>query len=457
MFIRQKILIVEDMPSLSLIAKECLMADGFMTETAETGAAALRATSRFRPDAILLDLGLPDMDGLQVLKQLRAEGVHCVIIIMTAQNSLRIAIDAMQAGADDFITKPFEPDLLPISVRKALEKKRLEKLVSALEDSSRVRFQGFIGAAPEMRAVYHQIENAAASQAAVIVNGESGTGKELAAQAIHALSGRRGGEIVALNCAAIPASLLESEIFGHVKGAFTGATENRKGAAALAHKGTLFLDELTEMPMDLQSKLLRFVQTGTYTPLGGSRAEKADIRFICATNREPMGAIRDGRLREDLFYRLAVIPISLPPLRERGDDVLLLASHFLATAAQQENRIFTSIAADARSALLAHAWPGNVRELENVIRRAVIMNKGEVLTAAMLSFARKETKSAPAEPVSASPLLFATPEDIRPMAQVELDVIERAIKACGGNISEAARRLAIHPVTIHRKRKAAGV
>jgi two-component system repressor protein LuxO len=300
-----------------------------------------------------------------------------------------------------------------------------------------------------MQAVYRVIEAAAPSRATVFVTGESGTGKELAASAVHRLSPRAAGPFVPINCAAIPRDLIESEIFGHVRGAFTGAVADRQGAAQAADGGTLFLDEICEMDLALQGKLLRFVQTGQFTPVGASRPVSVDVRFVCATNRDPLAEVKAGRFREDLYYRLHVVPLRLPPLRERGEDVILLAEAFLARAAAEEGRRFRRLSPDAKAALLAHSWPGNVRELENAIRGAVVLADGEELTAEMLP---ASVRLSP--PSRRAPPPAADPSAILPLAEVERRAIEAAIAACGGNIPRAAAALGISPSTLYRKRAA---
>lgn len=449
----KNVLIIEDTLTLALIYEQCMQNSGYTTQVVETGAGALAAVERQTPDVILLDVNLPDIDGLDLLQQLQLLKVPAVIIVMTGQASVNVAVKAMQIGADDFLAKPIDPERLRATVAHALERRRLQKLVETYEGSQRTHFCGFIGGSPEMRAAYNIIENAAQSNVSVMVMGESGTGKELAAQAIHNLSMRCDNPMIAFNCAAIPHDLLESEIFGHVKGAFTGAMNNRDGAAKLAHNGTLFLDELTEMPLSLQSKLLRFIQTGSYTPVGSSTPQQSNIRFICATNRNPMQAIAQGFLREDLYYRLAVIPLMLPPLRERHDDIILLAEHFLLKAAEQEQKPFKGFLNDAKTMLKDYQWPGNVRELENVIRRTVVMNNAEMVTSEMLQFITEHNKATNKKTFSLSTTgeLFNGPEDIFPMEVIEEMIIKAAIAACGGNLTDAARRLKISPATIHRR------
>ncbi|MFO0466789.1 MAG: sigma-54 interaction domain-containing protein, partial [bacterium] len=329
-------------------------------------------------------------------------------------------------------------------------------------------FAGFIGAAPAMQAVYRILENAAASRATVFVTGESGTGKELAAEAVHSISPRKAGPFIAINCAAIPKDLIESEIFGHVRGAFTGAVADRIGAARAADGGTLFLDEICEMDLALQGKLLRFIQTGTFQPVGSGKTLQTDVRFVCATNRDPLEEVRAGRFREDLYYRLHVIPVPLPPLRDRGDDVLALAEAFLTKSAAEEGKRFQRFDAEARAMLMRHTWPGNVRELENAIRTAVVLHDGDVVTAAMLPATVRDggAKPAPApappppEPEIVKPApppltlrAAETTKRIRPLAETEREAIEEAVKLCGGNIAKAAAFLGISPSTLYRKQE----
>jgi two-component system repressor protein LuxO len=304
-----------------------------------------------------------------------------------------------------------------------------------------------------MQRVYRTIEAAARSSASVFITGESGTGKELAAQALHRLSPRAAKRFVALNCGAIPRDLLESTIFGHVKGAFTGATADQEGAAMRADGGTLFLDELGEMEMELQTKLLRFIQTGQYERVGEGRTRPADIRFVAATNRDPAEAVRQGRLREDLFYRLYVVPLELPPLRDRGEDILLIARRFLAEFSKQEGRAFAGFSPEAEARLIGYGWPGNVRQLQNVVRNAVVLNDGALLTETMLPPLPGTATPTPATlPEAASPMPPDT--QIRRLADVERDYIEHAIRVCDGNILVAARKLGISASTIYRKKEA---
>jgi two-component system repressor protein LuxO len=310
---------------------------------------------------------------------------------------------------------------------------------------------GFIGASPAMQAVYAQIDRVACSKAPAFITGESGTGKEVCAAAIHARSLAKG-EFVAINCSAIPRELMESEIFGHVKGAFTGAHEDRVGAAELAHGGTLFLDEICEMDLALQAKLLRFVQTGRVRRVGDVHEREVELRFVCATNCDPAEAVAAGRLRGDLFYRLHVLPLHLPPLRERGGDVRLLAQAFLARFAAEERRGFRGFDPEAEAALEAYPWPGNVRELQNVLRRAVVLHDGERLTAEMLALPGAGRCAILSPPLPAASL--PRPHPIDPFWRQEQKIIESALAAFGGNTARAAAALEISPSTIYRKRQA---
>ena len=289
-----------------------------------------RFISASPPELVLLDLQLPDMDGQEIQRWIREQGYPCSIIVLTGHSSVDIAVEMMRTGVEDFIEKPVNANRLKTTVRNLLDRSRLQNLVDVYQSTfERKNYHGFIGSSLPMQAVYRIIDAAALSKATVFITGESGTGKEVCAEAIHKQGMRANQPFIALNCSAIPGDLMESEIFGHVKGAFTGAAANRDGAATLADGGTLFLDEIGEMSMDLQAKLLRFIQSSSFQKVGSSKQESVDVRFICATNRDPLQAVADGSLREDLYYRLHVVPVHLPPLRERSDDIMEIAHHFL--------------------------------------------------------------------------------------------------------------------------------
>ena len=443
----ERVLLVEDTPSLAAVYLEYLRKGPWEVLHARSIAEAERLAAERPPEGVLLDLRLPDGDGLSLLKRLKARQPDVTVVVITAHGSVATAVAAMQAGAADFLVKPFPAERLLVTLTNALRTAALAREVKDLAAArTREGFAGFLGASPPMQAVYRVIEAAAPSRATVFVTGESGTGKELAAEAVHRLSPRAGGPFVPINCAAIPRELIESEIFGHVRGAFTGAVADRQGAAQAADGGTLFLDEICEMDLALQGKLLRFVQTGQFQPVGSTRLVSVDVRFVCATNRDPMAEVKAGRFREDLYYRLHVVPLRLPPLRERGEDVVMLAEAFLARAAKEEGRRFVRLSPDAKAALLAHPWPGNVRELENAIRGAVVLADGEELTAEMLPAAVR------APPRAARRTPPAAAEPIRTLAEVEREAIERALQATGGNIPRAAAALGISPSTLYRKR-----
>ena len=463
---RFSVLLVEDTPSLARLYAEYLRKLDCEVTIEPIGARALEFIRERPPEVALLDLQLPDMNGLEVLEKLQSERAPTGVVVITAHGSVNTAVEAMRLGAYDFLVKPFSADRLLVTVRNTVERLRLERIVETYrEDLGRDRFHGFIGGSPAMQAVYHTIESAAASKATVFITGESGTGKEVCAEAIHRASPRRQAPFIALNCGAIPKDLMESEIFGHVKGAFTGAISDRTGAAAKANGGTLFLDEIAEMELALQTKLLRFVQTGTFQKVGETRQESVDIRIICATNRDPLAEVRDGRFREDLYYRLHVVPIQMPPLRDRGDDILAVARAFLVAYAREEGKHFRRFAVEAEARLAAYAWPGNVRQLQNVIRNAVVLNDGEEVTPEMLpppisgtgngAMATDTGVSAPL-PAAAMPgatMAAADAGPIVPLWQVEKQAIEKAIDACDGNIPRAAALLQISASTIYRKKQ----
>ncbi len=499
-----RVLLVEDSSSTALVYRSYLEGDYNVT-VAHTGSEALQAIAERAFDLLLLDVRLPDISGLEILQKVREYDAAIPVILMTAHGSVDVAVDAMRFGATDFLTKPFDRARLQVTLKNALKGRRLSEIVDQYEKTCvRDRFHRMVGASLPMQSVYRIIESAAGSRATVFITGESGTGKELCAEAIHAESNRADKPYVALNCAAIPRDLLESEIFGHIKGAFTGAASAREGAAARAAGGTLFLDEIGEMPMDLQSKLLRFVQSGTFQPVGSSKEIKVDVRFICATNRDPLEEVSQGRFREDLYYRLHVIPIPMPPLRERSRDCLLIAGTMLQEFSADEGKQFSAFSPAVESLFLRYRWPGNVRELGNVIRNVVVLNDAELVEPSMLPapFAEDERgfdltnltgianlafdKGEPATDASvqknqevaldatttaeraipevlpasdttavSNPAehVVANQAAIRPLWLEEKLIIERAIERCGGNVPRAAAFLEISASTIYRKKQ----
>jgi len=445
--------LVEDATSLARVYSEYLKREGYEVTAVETGAEAMSALADGAPRVVLLDLMLPDMNGMEVLRRVRADNAPCAVIIITAHGSVNIAVEAMRNGAYDFLVKPFTPDRLLVTVANAAERLRLSQIVDIYRrEMGRSRYHGFIGSSLTIQTVYRIVDSAAASKATVFITGESGTGKEVCADAIHRQSPRRDKPFVALNCGAIPKDLMESEIFGHIRGSFTGAIADREGAATRADGGTLFLDEICELELNLQTKLLRFVQTGTFTPVGGTKLEKVDLRIVCATNRDPLREVEEGRFREDLFYRLHVIPLNLPPLRDREDDVLEIGRSLLLDYAREEGKAFINFDPATEAALRAYHWPGNVRQLQNVIRNIVVLREGETVTVDMLP---PPLGPVPASPSRARPQVpVAGPGAVRPLWRVEKETIETAIEACDGNIPRAAGLLEISPSTIYRKRMA---
>lgn len=466
-----RVLLVEDSPSLSRLYVEYLSGEPMVVDQAATGSAALDFLARNKYDAVLLDLRLPDIDGMAVLAKIEEQGLETAVIVITAHGSVATAVDAMRLGATDFLMKPFNGDRLKVTLSNAIERQQLKRVVETLQqDLGRDSFEAFVGSSLPMQSIYKIIESAGASKATVFITGESGTGKELCAEAVHRYSPRAGKPFITLNCAAIPKDLMESEIFGHIKGAFTDATSDRAGAAELADGGTFFLDEICEMDLRLQSKLLRFIQTGMVQKVGGSQAKDVDVRFICATNRDPLQAVESGDFREDLYYRLHVIPIHMPPLRDRGQDTLLIAQKLLVQFASEESKRFVGFTPEAEQAIAEYDWPGNVRQLQNVLRNIVVLQDGDYVDQSMLpapmngeaiernspSFGDSPLISAPAPIPAPEPGRPTQPGEagIRPLWMSEKDIIEDAIARCRGNIPRAAAMLEISASTIYRKKQA---
>ncbi|MCR9139240.1 MAG: sigma-54 dependent transcriptional regulator [Alphaproteobacteria bacterium] len=453
------VLIVEDSGSIAVVYESWLTRAGFSAQIVESGEEALEMIRGGDFRVVLLDLQLPDISGLDVLDAIASEKLGVTVVVVTASGSIMTAVDAMRRGAYDFVVKPAAEERLVTTTRNAMEREVLQKAVSQIRASyaKKSDTHGFIGNSLPMIAVYKTIDAVAQSNASVFITGESGTGKELCAEAIHKASPRKKAQFVALNCAAIPKDLIESEIFGHLKGAFTGATSDRDGAAMAANGGTLFLDEVCEMDIRLQSKLLRFLQTGTVQKVGSDKLSKVDVRIVCATNRDPVQEVEEGRFREDLFYRLHVVPVLLPPLRERGTDVVDIARDLLTAISAEEGKAFAAFASDAEDLLLSHRWPGNVRELQNVIRNAVILNDAETLEADMLNIAGATVLAPGAGRVNAP----STVDEVdrielnlnQSFAEIEREIIEAAIVRCGNSIPKASQMLDLSPSTIYRKKE----
>ncbi|WP_285671408.1 sigma-54-dependent transcriptional regulator [Paralimibaculum aggregatum] len=478
-------LLVEDTRSLASLYEAYLSKAGFRVECAYDAESAVAAYDRLKPRIVLLDLVLPDQDGLTVLRKIHGTDISAKVVVITANGSINRAVEAMREGAFDFLVKPFDERRLIGAVENALtllgDEAAGGPAATEPDMSTAEGMQGFIGSSEPMRRIYSMVQSIARSTATVFITGESGTGKEICAQAIHDLSVRRKGPFVPVNCGAIPRDLLESELFGHLRGSFTGAVLDKRGAAAVADGGTLFLDEICEMDLALQTKLLRFLQTSMIQPVGATEASKVDVRIVCATNRDPGGEVRAGRFREDLYYRLHVVPIELPPLRARGSDVIAIAEVLLAKFSEEEERDFKRLSPAARAALKAYPWPGNVRELQNVLRNVVVLNEGEEVTREMLPPALLAAAdgadgvagpgpalglaAGPAAPAAAAAQGAAGADGagheaaVRslvgvPLAEMERRFIEATIDACNGSIPKAARVLDVSPSTLYRKREA---
>jgi len=442
------VLIIENDPTVRRLAAAALAAHEMrVREAADFAEAAVLARSESFAAAILSLDGAGDT--AEIIASLREAGLTCPLIATSAKGSVSFAVETVRAGAADFLVKPYQPAELLKRLLQAMQNPTHEVPKAQVEISG--GFEGFIGASNAMHSIYEQIKRISPSKAPVFITGESGTGKEVAAEAIHARSDRAGGPFIALNCSAIPKELMESEIFGHVKGAFTGAHEDRAGAAELAHGGTLFLDEICEMDLALQAKLLRFVQTGTVRRVGDTKTRNVNVRFVCATNRAPMREVEAGNFREDLFYRLHVLPLHLPPLRDRAGDIVQLASSFLARCAEEEGRGFQGFTADASARLAAFAWPGNVRQLQNVIRRVVVLHDGAEVSAEMLSLPDGERPATHEPSRDTGPLPRIESPSIAPLWRQEQRIIEEALKAFDGNAQKAAAALEVAPSTIYRK------
>lgn len=453
------VLVVEDSLSLARIYKHYLQSDGYQVDHVETLEECYQFIRDKKTDIILLDIMLPDGNGIKILKDIQKDNRNIAVIVMTAYGTIQSAIEAMRAGAYDFLLKPFHAEKLLMTVSSAFECISLQQDDRDYEESENDILKSFIGESAPMQVLYRSLKNAARSNAPLFICGDSGTGKELCARSAHNMSIRKDKPFIAINCAAIPHELMESEIFGHVKGAFTGAQVNRKGAAEMADGGTLFLDEITEMNSDMQAKLLRFLQNNTFRKLGSSRMEKVDIRIMCATNRDPLAYVASKRMREDLYYRLHVIPIYVPLLKERGDDIIHIAQSYLRQYSNEEKKKFSRISDDVKQAFRHYSWPGNVRELQNAIRQAVVMHDGLVLEKDMLPdsiFSVRNIKNHEdiilQEPqASDHKITNRATDQIVPLNKVEEKAIKRALEICDGNVSRAASRLRVSPSTLYRK------
>jgi DNA-binding NtrC family response regulator len=434
----KKILIVDDEMSVRSSLREWFLEDGFAVETAEDGNAALQRMHSGPYDIVIIDLKMPGMDGITLERRIREIDKDAAIIILTAFASVETAVEALKLGAFDYVTKPVDPDELSNTVRNALKQRQLEAENTRLKAkvSELTLPSPIIGESSRMRRVLDMIATVAGTDANVVIRGESGTGKELIARAIHSQSERRFFPIVAVNCGSIPETLLESELFGHEKGAFTGAQYRRKGKIELAHGGTLFLDEIGDIPTKMQVDLLRVLETRRFHRLGGNQEITSDFRLVCATNRDLEALIEDGSFREDLYYRINVFVIDLPPLRDRPDDIPALTHHFIEKYAHAMGKPAKDVSPEVEALLVSYAWPGNVRELENAVERAMVIGRESSVQPEdlPLPLARSE-----AEPAGST------------LAAIERRHIERVLRAEQGNITRAAAALGIDRGTLYNK------
>ena len=441
---KRHILVVDDDESLRRVTQVQLQQAGYEVTTAAEGNQALALARERAPDLVITDLRMPGMSGLDLLKRIRAEYRDMIVIVVTAFGTVESAVEAMRAGAYDYITKPVNPDELRLTVGRALENLDLREEVQALRSSldRKYGFENILGSSNALLSVLDMATRAAQSDSTVLIRGETGTGKEILAKGVHFNSMRREKAFVTINCGAIPRELLESEIFGHVKGSFTGAVANKKGKAEIADGGTLFLDEIGEMPLELQVKLLRLIQQGEIEKVGASGTSQVDVRVIAATHRNLRAMIEDGNFREDLYYRLAVIPLDLPPLRERPEDIPELLQSFFVKGKQKHGRPDLVLPPELVPYFSAYTWPGNVRELENIIERLVVLTAGkEIQLNDLPDFLRRE------RPVLEELRLDLPPHGIS-LEAVEKELILRALKKFNWNQTQAARYLDLSRKTL---------
>lgn len=431
---KAKILVIDDDTSLRRVLEYNLQEEGYEVKTAASGEEGLMRLEPFGPNIVITDMKMTGMDGMKVLKSVREQSPETLVIIITAFGSVDAAVEAMKAGAYDYITKPFNRDALRLTVKKALqfsglaeENKRLKLVLS-----DRADFRTIIGSSKEMEKLFAVIRKIADTETSVLITGESGTGKELVARSLHAASSRRDGPFITINCAAIPRDLLESELFGHTRGAFTGAIKDKTGKFQLANGGTIFLDEVGELALELQPKLLRALQEKEVEPVGGTKVEKLDVRVISATNLDIDRAVEEGSFREDLYYRLAVIPLHLPPLRERREDIQLLIRYFTSKHGGEA----VSFEKGTLELLKIYNWPGNVRELENTVERLLIMRNSDTITVDELPAKfRKERKT--------ESTIIRLPEEGYSLEQLEREIVVEALERNAWNQTAAARFLRI--------------
>ena len=449
---KPKVLIIDDEESILESLADILEDEGFVVQTALTGEEGLQKLKEDLPDLLILDVWLPDEDGLKILKRLRKEWPGLPVIIISGHGTVEMAVKAIKLGAFDFLEKPLSYDRVVVTVSNALRLRALE------EENIKLKARltpGLSGESPAIKQVKQEITRVAPTDATVLIMGESGVGKEVAARMIHALSRRREGPFVEVNCAAIPDELIESELFGHEKGAFTGATSSKKGKFDLAHKGTIFLDEIGDMSLSAQAKVLRVLQERRFERVGGTKTIEVDVRVIAATNKDLQEEIRQGRFREDLFFRLNVVPIVIPPLRERIEDIPLLVDEFLSELARHSGLGKKRLHPEAMEALKRYPWPGNVRELRNVIERLVIMAQGEEITLEHLPREIREA-SETVSPRGQEPW-FACEDFKKARSLFEKEFLRRKLAQFKGNISQTAEAIGLERSYLHRKLKALGL
>jgi len=452
----KSILVADDDASIRSLLKQLLTDEGYSITEAATGTEVVAQVGESSPDLVIMDVRMPELNGIEALPKVKTVSPKTAVLIMTAFGSSRAAIDAMQLGAFDYITKPFELDKIAHTVKRAFDYQDLAQEVEVLRDeiSSLVQTERIVGNSPPMQEVYKTVGKVAKADATVLITGESGTGKELVAEALHLNSNRRSGPLVKVSCAALPETLLEAELFGHEKGSFTGAMAMRKGRFELADKGTVFLDEIGEMSLATQTKLLRVLQERKIERIGSSLPIKVDIRVIVATNKDLQKQVEQNKFRDDLFYRLNVINIHMPPLRERKEDIPALVEHFLAKHRYSATAQPAAISEEALKRLTEYDWPGNVRELENVIERAVVLSRGQIITSRELPFGEHVDgeHEDEHEDVSAERSFFK-----KSVSQFEKDLIMKALKDAAGNRSKAAEMLGIYRRLLYAKIKEYGL
>jgi DNA-binding NtrC family response regulator len=449
---KRKILIVDDDPGIRASLSVLLQSWGYEPLQAADAAEGARIAEKQEPDIVITDLVMPETSGLELLKKLKTGDPHRPVLLITAQGSIDIAVEAMKQGARDFLTKPLT-DLPKLKTLLDDAEKELEMRRKAKRLAARVDEEGglgdFVGASKQIREVFQMIESVAQRDVSVMITGESGTGKEVVARTVHKMSRRESKPFLAINAAAIPESLIESELFGHERGAFTGAVATRQGVFEQANGGTLLIDEVAEMPMPLQPKLLRVLADGRVRRLGGTYEFEFDVRVLAATNRDPLKAIEDGKLREDLYYRLNVVQVMLPPLRSRADDIPLLVQHFINEFNSKHRLQLEGVTDDSMTMLRAYSWPGNVRELRNVIERSVVLAKGDWIEEKDLPpYVRDPT-------LRSEKLVFAVGETT--VADAERELILKTLEKAGNNKAEAARQLGVDVKTIYNKLKSYGI